>query len=67
MADEIDLASDREEIARQSAMLTSRKPETNIGANGRCHECGAPVLPGMRWCDALCRDDWEADPANKGR
>lgn len=61
MADELDMASEREEIERSSARHTCRKPVPAITANGRCHECKSIVGHGMRWCDALCRDEWEAN------
>lgn len=58
MADEIDLASDREEIARRSSLITSRKPE-GPQPTGRCLECDEVVADYVRWCCAACRDDWE--------
>ena len=56
--DEIDLAAEREEIARNSAMLTSKKPE-GPKPTGECLYCGERVPHPMRWCDADCRNSWE--------
>jgi hypothetical protein len=56
-ADPSDQASQWEEAYRAAAVAT-RKPE-GPRPNGFCHNCGAPVKPGLRWCDVACRDDWE--------
>lgn len=41
------------------AALGGRKPE-GPKPNGRCHNCDEPLSdPTARWCDAMCRDDWE--------
>lgn len=62
MADQLDKASDNEERARQSAMVTSRKPE-GPKPIGYCLYCGkAPVALGglpRRWCDSECRAEHE--------
>jgi hypothetical protein len=57
MADELDLASEREEIARAAA-ISLRRPE-GPAATGECLECEEPVGAGVRWCCAGCRDDWQ--------
>ncbi len=57
MADELDLAAEREEIARNAALL-ARKPE-GPAATGECLECEEPVGTGVRWCCAACRDEWQ--------
>lgn len=59
--DEQDLSSEREQIARESAIITSRKPEGPKRSTGACYHCNCSVGPGQRWCDAICRDDWQAD------
>lgn len=58
MADDADKAAEREEIARNSSMITSKKPIGPV-ANGSCHYCGERLPEPMRWCDADCRNDWE--------
>ena len=59
MTDEVDRAD--AEIERSLAeAIRSKKPE-GPKANGFCAYCNAPTEPGRRWCDAICRDDWEAE------
>ena len=58
MPDELDLASDREELARASALVTSRKA-AGPTPTGRCLYCGERLPAPMRWCDADCRNEWE--------
>lgn len=57
MSDPIDMASEREEIARASALVTCRKPE-GPPATGQCLWCDEPVAPRMRWCCLECSYDW---------
>jgi hypothetical protein len=59
MADELDLASEREQLAREAA-LTQRLP-TGPAATGACLNptCEDNVPPGVRWCCAGCRDEWQ--------
>lgn len=59
MADEQDLASEREEIARQSAQVTGRRP-SGPEPTGYCHYCGDRLPKPMRWCDADCRNEWSS-------
>jgi hypothetical protein len=56
MADPTDIATEREELARNAA-LTQRKPE-GPQATGRCLYCDEPLTHG-RWCNAQHRDLWE--------
>ncbi|CAB4124749.1 hypothetical protein UFOVP61_33 [uncultured Caudovirales phage] len=57
MSDNLDIASEREELAR-SVALTNRKPE-GPAATGECLYCGRGFLNlRLRWCDAECRDAW---------
>lgn len=58
MSDPIDRASEQEEMARASALVTSRKPE-GPAATGECLYCGEPLTEGRRWCNAEHRDLWE--------
>lgn len=59
MADFADLGADREERDRALA-LKVRAPE-GPAATGVCLCCGEPLADGLRWCDAECRDTWQAD------
>ena len=61
--DEMDLATDREEIAR-SAAQAARKPE-GPAYTGFCHHCTHPVPDPARWCCPGCRDDWERNEKAK--
>lgn len=58
MSDNLDIASEREELARQSALVTSRKPG-GPAHTGHCLYCSTKVPAPMRWCDAECRDCWQ--------
>lgn len=61
MVDEADRANDEAERAQAEAQRV-RKP-AGPRYTGRCANCEAIVEPGRRWCDAICRDEWEADDA----
>ena len=56
-SDLIDQANEAAEIFRRAA-ISQRAPE-GPAATGECHNCGAGLAVGLRWCDAACRDDWE--------
>lgn len=58
-ADISDHATEQEEQDRLRA-LQRRAPE-GPRATGNCLFCGEPVEPPRRWCDAQCRDDYEAE------
>lgn len=58
MSDSIDDANDTAEL-HLTAALASKKP-SGPQPMGKCHYCDEPLTdPAARWCDALCRDDWE--------
>lgn len=65
MSDTLDEAAALEERERSFAQ-TIRKPEGPL-ATGRCLFCDELVADELRWCDALCRDAWQADMARAGR
>lgn len=44
--------------------LQRRAPEAPP-ATGTCLYCDEPTEPGRRWCDAECRDEWEAQCQRK--
>jgi len=56
MSDNLDIASEREELDRSIAQAL-RRPAGPL-ATGRCLFC-EEASPGRRWCDAECRDQWE--------
>lgn len=58
MSDNLDIASEREEIDRNMAQAL-RQP-TGPAPTGCCLYCGQGFLNlRLRWCDADCRDEWE--------
>ncbi|RJG06508.1 conjugal transfer protein TraR [Noviherbaspirillum cavernae] len=57
MADEIDLAQDREEIARVDAIRRATKP-LEPGMPGECDLCGEWSGRLVRGACAPCRDKW---------
>jgi hypothetical protein len=57
MADEADIASERAEIRLEAARRFRYPSLPDVGA---CHSCGEMLDDGRRFCDADCRDDWEA-------
>lgn len=59
-SDPNDRATEQETMMREAAIQTSRKPE-GPRATGQCLCCNSQLPRGMRWCDAACRDDWEAE------
>lgn len=61
MADDADIVDALSEMAHQSNLYASRRDEPQAVATGECLYCGEPVGPGRRWCDADCRDDWQAE------
>lgn len=66
MTDEIDMASDRDQIARDCAIAAARKAVA-ITATGNCFYCGEPVITGLRFCNADCRDGWQIEQDAKRR
>lgn len=59
MSDPIDQANDH--IERETAVLLKARKPSGPAATGYCLFCDEPVGTGQRWCDAECRDGWEAD------
>lgn len=63
VSDIIDTANDTADLFLRVA-LRNRQQATKApppGETGRCLNCEARVKPGRRWCDAGCRDQWEAE------
>lgn len=59
MATVDDQATEREELDRELALRNRR--DEGPRPCGHCHYCSETVAAGLRWCDAECRDDWEAE------
>ncbi len=55
--DEADRANQEVERGLSEA-LRQRRPEGPV-ATGRCLCCDEPVEEPRRWCDSICRDDWQ--------
>lgn len=55
--DIIDQGNEAAELFRQAAL--SKRAPTGPTATGYCLNCDARLAPRQRWCDALCRDDWQ--------
>lgn len=61
MADFADIAAEREQIDTERAIAAARaRHSLEPVACGRCHNCEASVPQGATFCDADCRDDWQA-------
>jgi len=64
MSDSADEAQALEEALRHAALAkrwdVSRVPQASAG---RCFNCDAPLPSGRRWCNAICRDEWETERA----
>lgn len=54
IADAADAAID----AEMRDALSHKRPQGPEPC-GACHFCGQDLAPGLRWCDAECREDWE--------
>lgn len=59
MADFADLGADRE--ARDRALALQVRAPEGPAATGFCLFCAESLPDGQRWCDADCRDDWQAE------
>lgn len=62
----------QDEIEQALRMALARRgagspPE--VAATGFCLNCGEKLAEGVRWCDAVCRDEWAAqrEAAASGR
>ena len=57
--DDADRAQARMEQEERLTRL-ARRAEPSLPYCGQCYWCGEPLPKPKRWCDAACRDDWEA-------
>lgn len=63
MSDIADDANEQIELLHEIE-LSVRRPE-GPEASGMCLYCGVP-LKGRRFCDAICRNDWEYERRRHG-
>jgi len=62
--------ADRATEAFHREAVSNKRPE-GPAPDGFCHNCGALLHirthpdPDARWCDADCRDDWQARVARE--
>lgn len=59
MSDDVDIASDREQLARDKAIQNIQNKPLVAKSCGACLECGEKLKGDKRWCDNFCRDDWQ--------
>ena len=57
--DDLDIASEREQIARDRAIESLRNTKADIFHTGFCLCCSEKIIEPLRWCDIDCRDDWQ--------
>lgn len=60
MMDIIDRANEIAAIAVDAKISLSHSAPDEVEPVGVCLNCAAQVPDGLRWCDADCRDDWQA-------
>jgi hypothetical protein len=60
IVDVIAKANEVAQIAVDAAISRSSSAPDEVEAVGLCLNCSAAVPEGHRWCDADCRDDWQA-------
>jgi len=59
MVDELDRASEYEDIARNRMIEeSSRKASIPVHKSKKCLNCGEATKNGARWCSKECQDDY---------
>jgi len=67
MADDIDLAQEREAIERDNCIANNKKPNGPT-PTGYCHYCDEVLKHAdQRFCNADCRDGWDKEQRLRGR
>jgi hypothetical protein len=61
MADDVDLAQIVSDMYIKIGLQNSKTAPPVAIATGECLFCEAHLPPGVRWCGAECRDDWQAE------
>lgn len=61
MADVVDTANDQTEVLERMRIneVRQRVNKQEVEATGACLNCFAKVAEPRRWCDAICRDEWQ--------
>ncbi len=61
MADVVDVANDHAEMLERMKIneVRQRSGKQEVEATGACLNCAAKVVEPRRWCDAVCRDEWQ--------
>ena len=59
--------ADREDIIREQAIAAVRRRKSELNPAGFCHYCSEPLPPGILFCNAGCRDDYETEQRLKAR
>lgn len=67
MSDFADLASEREELDRDLALLNSLFHNETLAPMGYCYNCDESLPEGVCFCDIDCRNDFEARLASQKR
>ena len=69
MSDEIDKASEREELEREMGIRAATRAAQGrfLPALGDCYYCGEDLHPGARFCDSDCRDSWQREQNARAR
>ena len=65
MADDIDRAMEQEQKTLEVAISAAQKPEKYLPFTGYCYYCSDPIDMGKRFCDNLCRDDYDYEQSRK--
>lgn len=57
--DESDMATEQEMMSTELAIRLALSKNNPLPDMGFCYNCDTKLAPGLRFCDAECRDDWE--------
>ncbi|NBV15438.1 hypothetical protein [Janthinobacterium sp.] len=66
MSDQID-KTDSIIYAEVVRGLAAVRRSIGLVSHGACHYCDEPLVPGLRFCNIDCRDDYEKELAAKAR
>jgi hypothetical protein len=58
--DIFDQATEQEEMMREHALQAALNHAPTIQAVGKCYNCNEKLRRPKLFCDADCRDDWQA-------
>lgn len=61
ITDVSDMATAREELDREAAMIEARRNTHHLTPNGRCYYCGELVDDEHVFCDAECSHAWDQE------